>query len=385
MLVVTERKWWKMKVLKILAALVFLVFSLPSLYLMAQETDVVSSLGPDKKIIDDAGDIASETYNGVDIKLKGGGMVKNIKLDLIKGITYRDEPRDYINAKQLQGEGKYPQAIESYKKALADARLRAIFKQHILYNIAVCHHNAKKFDDAMLAYDEVLKAFEKTRYFKQVYFNKSDCAAKKPDLKMALDILDDAKVKGRDLGEKFLLEVDLRKANLLEDNNKLDEAKAIYNQLKNKAALQPAILYRALIGLGRVELANKNLAGAEEAFNEVIEKSDDAVAKAGAYNGKGDCLMANPKADYKTLKNALFAYLRSKLLYPAPAGEPTIEEEKAIYSAGLSCEKLAQALPQEKKKVYINNAKLLYLELKQKFPGSRFVPEANKRLSELGK
>ena len=375
-----------MKVLRILAVLAFLVFSLPSLYLMAQDTDTVSSLGTDNKTVEDSGDITAETYDGVDIKLKGGA-VKKIKFETIKGnITYRDETRDYINARQLQEAGKYTQAIESYKKALADARLRAIFKQHVLFNIAVCYHNAKQFDDAMQAYDEVLKAFEKTRYFKQVYFNKSDCAAKKPapDLKMALDILDDAKVKGRDIGEKFLLEVDLRKANLLEDSNKPDEAKAIYNRLKTSAAMQPAILYRAIIGLGRVELAGKELGKAEEAFNEVIERSDDAVAKAGAYNGKGDCLMANPKADYKTLKNALFSYLRSKLLYPAPAGETTIEEEKAIYNAGLSCEKLAQALPQEKKKVYINNAKLLYQELKQKFPGSRFVPEANKRLSELG-
>jgi len=373
-----------MKVLKILVALALLVFSLPSLYLMAQETDVVTSVGADNKINDNPGDISNETYNGVEIKVKGGPVI-TVKLDAIKAITYRDEPRDYINAKQLQESGKYTQAVESYKKALNDTRLRAIFKQHILYNIAVCYHNAKQFDEAMTAYDEVLKAFEKTRYFKQVDFNKSDCAAKKPDLATALGILDEAKVKGRDIGEKFLLEVDLRKANLLEDSKKPDEAKAIYNQLKTKAAMQPAILYRALIGLGRVELAGGEPSRAEDAFNEVIAKSDDAVAKAGAYNGKGDCLMANPKADYKTIKNALFAYLRSKLLYPAPAGEPTIEEEKAIYNAGVSCEKLAQALPQEKKKVYINNAKLLYLELKQKFPGSRFAPEANKRLSELGK
>lgn len=374
-----------MKMLKILVILTLLVFSLPSFYLIAQETDTVSSLSADAKTPqEDTGEITSETYDGVDIKIKGS-TIKKIKLDLIKNITYRDEPRDYINAKQLQESGKYTQAVESYKKALNDTRLRAIFKQHILYNVAVCYQQANQFNDAIQAYDELLKAFEKTRYFKQAYFNKSQCAAT-TDLKRALDTLDDARVKGRDIGEKFLLEVDLRKANLLEDNNKLDEAKAIYNQLKTKAAMQPSILYRALIGLGRVELANKNPSGAEDAFNEVIEKSDDVVAKAGAYNGKGDCIIASTKTpDYKTYKNALFAYLRSKLLYPAPAGEPTVEEERAIYNAGLSCEKLAQALPQEKKKVYINNAKLLYQELKQKFPGSKFVPEANKRLSELGK
>ncbi|MBI5779935.1 MAG: tetratricopeptide repeat protein [Planctomycetes bacterium] len=375
-----------MKALRVLTVLTFLVFLMPGLCLLAQEVDVVSSSSPDgKSVQDDAGEITSETYNGVEIKVKGTSAVKTIKLDLIKNITYRDEQKDYLNGKQLQQDGKYPQAIESYKKALNDTRLRAIFKQHVLYNIAVCYHNAKQLDEAIQAYDEVLKAFEKTRYFKQVYFNKSECAAKKPDLEKALSILDDAKVKGQDLGDKFKLEVDLRKANLLEDNKKLDEAKAIYNQLKTRAQMQPAIRDRAMIGLGRVELAGGNISGAEEAFNEVIEKSTDAVAKAGAYNGKGDCLMANPKADYKIIKNALFAYLRSKLLYPAPAGEPTMEEEKAIYNAGLCCEKLAQALPQEKKKVYINNAKILYLEVKQKFPGSRFVPEANKRLSELGK
>jgi tetratricopeptide (TPR) repeat protein len=384
MLVVTERSGFKMRIWTTLAILALLVLALPSLCLMAQETDVVSSVTADgKSSQEDAGDIQSETYDGVDIKK--GPTVKKIKLDLIKSITYRDEPKDYINARQLQESGRYAQAIESYKKALADNRLRAIFKQHILFKIAVCYHSDKKLDEAIQAYDELLKAFEKTYYFKQTYFNKSDCAAKKGDVKTASDILDDAKAKGRDLGDKFPLEVDLRKANLMEEFSKFDEAKAIYNRLKTTAQMQPAIYSRALIGLGRVELANKNLAGAEEAFNEVIDKSDDAVAKAGAYNGKGDCLTANPKADYKTLKNALFSYLRSKLLYPAPAGEPTMEEEKAIYSSGLSCEKLAQALPQEKKKIYINNAKLLYQELKQKFPGSRYVAEANKRLSELGK
>jgi tetratricopeptide (TPR) repeat protein len=237
----------------------------------------------------------------------------------------------------------------------------------------------------MKAYDELLKTFEKTRYFKHAYFNKSDCAAKKGDVKAASDILDEAKAKGREIGEKFGLEVDLRKANLMEDSNKLDEAKAIYNRLKVSAALQPVILYRAFIGLGRVELANKNYSNAEDAFNEVIEKSDDAVAKAGAYNGKGDSIIAGAKTpDYNTYKSALFSYLRSKLLYPAPAGETSIEEEKAIYNAAVSCEKLAQTLPQEKKRVYVNNAKLLYMELKQKFPGSRFVSDANKRLAELG-
>jgi len=67
-----------MKVLRILAVLAFLVFSLPSLYLMAQDTDTVSSLGTDNKTVEDSGDITAETYDGVDIKLKGGAVKKTI-------------------------------------------------------------------------------------------------------------------------------------------------------------------------------------------------------------------------------------------------------------------------------------------------------------------
>jgi tetratricopeptide (TPR) repeat protein len=151
------------------------------------------------------------------------------------------------------------------------------------------------------------------------------------------------------------------------------------------ALREPSILYRAWVGVGRIEMTNKNFNEAEKAFNEAIEKSDDSLANAGAYNGRADCSLArSPAPDSKTYKSALFDYLRSKILYPAPTGEPTIEEEKATYYAAYCFEKLAQSVPAEKKKIYIGNARALYQELKEKFPRSKFVPEANKRLIEIG-
>jgi len=377
-----DKKW--------LSILVIIIISVSFYHLLAQETaDSVSYTEDQGKTADrvDTGEIANETFEGIELKLPKTSIIKKIKLDQIRNITYYNEPTQYMQAKELQENGKYTQAIELYNKLVSGGQIRVVFKQHILYNIAVSYQLAGKLDDALKAYDELLKTFPNSRYFRQAYFNKSQCAAKN-DFKMAIDILDDAKVKAKQLGleEKFILEVDYRKAMLYEDNKKFDDAKAAYDRIVATGQREPSIYYRALVGVGRIGVINKNFNDAEKAFNEVIEKSDDFLANAGAYNGRADCTLARSQApDAKIYKNALFDYLRSKVLYPAQPGEPGIEEEKATYYAGYCFEKLAQSLATEKKKVYINNARLLYQELIEKFPGSRFIEEAKKKLSELGK
>ncbi|MFH0889183.1 MAG: tetratricopeptide repeat protein [Planctomycetota bacterium] len=372
---------------KWLSILVVILVTVLFHHLLAQESADSVSFTEDqgKSVKEESGEITNETFEGIELKIKVG-VIKKIKLNQIRSVTYRDEPTQYMQAKEFQESGKYTQAIELYNKIIADGRSRAIFKQHILYNIAASYQLAGQVDDALKAYDGLLKEFPQSRYFRDAYFNKSQCAVKK-DLKMAIDILDDAKVKAKQLGfEDIILEVDFRKAMLMEDNNKFDDAKAIYNRLVSGAQREPTILYRAWVGVGRIEVINKNFNDAEKAFNEVIEKSEDFLANAGAYNGRADCTLARSSApDSKIYKNALFDYLRSKVLYPVQTGEPTIEAEKATYYAGYCFEKLAQSLSAEKKKVYINNARALYQELKEKFSRSKFISKANERLSELGK
>jgi tetratricopeptide (TPR) repeat protein len=372
---------------KWLGLLIIIVVVISLQHIIAQENADSVSWTEDqgKSMKEEFGEITNETFAGIELKVKA--VLRKIPLDQIRNITYRDEPPQYMQARELKENGKYLQAIELYNKILSDSRLRTVFKQHILYNIGESYQLAGQLDDASKAYDELLKTYPDSRYFREAYFNKSQCAAKK-DYKIALDILDDAKVKAKqkNLEDRFVLEIDFRKAIIMEDNNKFDDAKAIYSRLSQVAQREPSILYRALVGVGRIEIANKNFADAEKAFNEVIEKSDDFLANAGAYNGRADCIIARSSSpDAKTYKNALFDYLHSKVLYPAQPGEPGIEEEKATYYAAYCFEKLAQSLAAEKKKVYINNARALYQELKEKFSRSRFIPEANKRLSELGK
>lgn len=372
---------------KWLSILVVIIVAVLFHHLLAQESADSVSYTEDqgKTTKEDVGEITNETFEGIELKIKGT-VTKKIKVDQIRSITYRDEPTQYMQAKELQESGKYTQAIDLYSKVISDGRMRAIFKQHILYNIAVSYQLAGQVDDSLKAYDELLKTIPNSRYFREAYFNKSQCAAKR-DFKVAIDILDDAKVKAKQLGleDKFIFEVDFRKAMIYEDNNKFDDAKPIYNRLVSSTQREPTILYRALVGVGRIEVINKNYNDAEKAFNEVIEKSEDFLANAGAYNGRADCTLARSSApDSKIYKSALFDYLRSKVLYPAQPGGLAIEAEKATYYAGYCYEKLAQSLSAEKKKVYINNARALYLELIEKFPRSKLIPKANERLSGLG-
>jgi tetratricopeptide (TPR) repeat protein len=379
-MIVSHTYYKKLNIIFLLLVIILVQF------VFAQELADVILWSPDgKSTKEDAGEIVKETFEGVDLKIKGSAAVIKIKLAQIRNITYRGEHPLFTQARQSQEAGKYTQAIDIYNKLLSDANLRSIFRQHLLYNIALSYQLAGQIDKAIESYDNLFKEFSDTRYFRQAYFNKSGCFNTKKDIKMATDTLDEAKAKGQKLGDKFLFEVDLRKATLLEENNQLDNARGLYNRLTAIAIREPTILYRAKAGLGRIHILNKNFTEAEGIFKEVIEKREaDDIAKAVAYNGRADCIIArNPSPDLKTYKAALFDYLISKVLYAAPPGESTQEEEKAIYNSAYCYEKLAQAMPPEKKKVYINNAIALYRELKQKFPASKLVPDANKRSSEL--
>ena len=353
----------------------------------------------------DTGTVINEYYDGLELTSKDGTFVMKIKYDQIKNpikdwIKYeqggsvkgREIANDLRKVNDAQEKGDFKQAIDLCNKIIAAPQLRTVFKQSAMYNLAFSYQSINQFDKAIQTYDELIETFPDGRYIREAFINKSECVLRVKSLQEASDVLEQAKTelsKLRNMKPKFILELDLRKAIMFENNAKVDIAKSIYNSLISKAGSEPSILARAMVGKGCIDLKNNNYSEAERAFTKVIDmkKNDDVLSVAAAYNGRADCTLATtPSLTPEIYTKALFDYLHSKLLYPAPEGESTIEEENATYNAGLCWDKLAQSSPDQKKKQYFNNnAKGLYEELVQRFPFSKLVLLAQKRLNELSK
>lgn len=363
-----------------LIALFFVLSASAGLLLAADETDIITWTPDGKNYKDDAAEIISETLFEIKFRIKGGGE-KGVPLNAVQRIAYKNEPPDLIKGKQLMDQGQYDKAIEAFQKALGDPKLRGIFKQHLIYYTALCYQYLRKFDDAVSQYDRLLKEVQQSRYFREAHTGKIKSFLGKSDIPGALAASDQAKNQARDLKEdRFGFEIDLMAGRILEDNNQSPKALQRYNDVRTGALAKYAMLaHRAIVGLGRCALADEKYDEAERFFKEVADTSNDDVALAGAYNGKGDCYrlkaekgkIQDPAQAYKTaLKDC---YLRAKVMYPPPEGEPTYEYQKSIFYSGQCYERLAEYAPSaEKKTIYLTTAKSLYQELKDNFPDSSF-------------
>jgi tetratricopeptide (TPR) repeat protein len=406
----------KMKMLKfniraiaitIAALIIFIAFQQTKLMAQGASYDEVTwSSDKGQNYTTDQGLIVNEYYDGLELKSKDGVFVRKIKYEQIKSpieesIKYeqggnfkgRETANDLKKVAEAQKKGDFKQAIDLCNKIIAAPQLRTVFKQAALFNLALSYQNINQLDKAVQGYDDLFKAFPEGRYIREAFLGKSECTMRVKSLQEASDVLDQAKSelsKLSNMESKFILGLDLKKAFLYENNGKFDMANGIYNTVAGKAGPEVSVLAQAMVGKGRIALKSKNYTEAEKSFTKVIEieKNDDVLAFAAAYNGRADCTLASASNQTaEVYKKALLDYLHAKLLYPTPEGASTEEEENSTYNAALCWDKLGQASTDAKKKLYYNgNARSLYEEFVSMFPYSKkYIANAQKRLSELSK
>ena len=339
------------------------------------------------------GDIISETLDEVEIK--SGAATKKIKQKDVIQVTYTKQPSQMSDMERLFNQGEYVKAAEVCRKMLADPNTRSIFKQHLMYKIALCLQRANQLDEAMQEYDKLIKEIPTTKFLAEAFINKSRCALAKNDTKLAAEIADQAKDAIRKAGgdEKYIFELELFKAKIyINDKNdkKTLDARSAYSKVVQGALTKfPYLADRANVGLGQCDLLEKKIDEAERAFNTVIERAKDNIALLGAYNGRGDCYQEKAKKD-KTQSRDLYKkalrdnYLRAKVMHASAEGESTSEYEKSIYSSAYCYEILSQYPPDDKKAIYTEHARAIYTELIKNFPNSSWRKEAEKRLAGLG-
>lgn len=372
-------------ILLLALCLLSIVYCLLPVVLYAQVVDIVWVVN-NGKITEKRGTIVKETYKGIELKATRGGteLISIERLAPNRSIQYKDEPIKYINAQRFQAKGDYSKAIEAYTTVIDEIETsRAIFKQHALYNRALCLQLTGKYDEAIQDYNTLLKEVEDTRYLREVYFNKVDCLVNQNNTDTAFKTIETARSKGRELSLEaiFILRLDLRKASIYKSVSKLIEAQVIYKRLETQRK-HPEIAGQATLGLGDISSAKDEFGKAASYFRKAIEKSQIPAILAAAYNGLGDCLykQAGKSNDRKLYKEALFAYLHTKLLYLPDPGESTKAHEKSIVQAAYCLKIIAKNLPEEKAVTYLDYARTLYQELIDKYPGSTYRPEVEKQL-----
>ncbi|HKB14423.1 MAG TPA: tetratricopeptide repeat protein, partial [Planctomycetota bacterium] len=126
--------------------------------------------GKDKIRLKDGKDqdvqIETEEYGGVTFKPAKGSSVTAPWGD-VRSIQYGGAS-EFSAALASFNAGRLAEAEKAFEELKADAKLRPVVRQQVLYHFAQTLQRQGKFDAAIAAYDDLLKAFPKGRFLFQV-------------------------------------------------------------------------------------------------------------------------------------------------------------------------------------------------------------------------
>ncbi|MBI1850775.1 MAG: tetratricopeptide repeat protein [Planctomycetes bacterium] len=324
------------------------------------------------------GKIQSEDYGGVAIEVKKA--VLTISWKSIQAVQYGASP-EFTRAMETLASGNLDDSKSQLEELKKDPKLRPPLRQQVLYHLASTNQRLGKFDDAIAGYNELLKAFPKSRYLRSAGENLVTCYLDKKDAdgagKALETFLADAKTAGVEANVQS--ELGLLKGRVLEAQQKIPEAKAQYEAVAKAAGIAPAAVLESELGVARcLHLSGDaaSIAKAEEQYRKLVKEDAPNSVLAGAWNGIGDITKVaavNAKSVDKML-DALFAYLRGVVQYAPLRGEPTTEYERALAGAA-ECFKFVSDLEtnKEKKKLYLDRSNERLAQLKKEFPSSPFL------------
>lgn len=289
-----------------------------------------------------SGDVTSVSKTEVTVKVKTP-KEETIKVpaNVVQNIAWTGESKELISAKTHEGNGRYQQAIDSYQKAIQEAKgSSALAKADLEYAIVRSRAKLALTDSSHL--DEAIKKLEEFRtkqsdhyrfyeamgLLGQLYVAKKDFAK----AQSAFETLGKAPWKEAQLASKIAM------GRLLLADDKPDEAVAAFDAVISQPAdgsQEESQRQEAMLGKIRVLIGQKKYEEAQKLLEDVIAKADpdDSKVHAEAYVRLGDCLREQGKD-----KDALLAYLHVDVLF---ATEKSMQAE-ALFHLTRLWEKVGQ-------------------------------------------
>jgi TolA-binding protein len=321
------------------------------------------------------GKVLSEDYDGLELQIKPGSK-KKIEWKDVTNVQYGGAA-EFTELVGKLGATPVAEALDAFGRFKADAKLRPVIKQQVLFRIATLQAKAGDFDAAAAAWLELATAFPGGRYLDQAARGAVDAQLAKGAPAEAAKALEAvaAAAKPGNPGPRFDTMVAVLRARLLEAQGNVAGAKAAYEAAEASGTLSGEQAAFAGLGIARCLRQANDLSGAEARFRKLVDSADSPrLVLAGAWNGLGELLLeqGRKKRDTEVLTLALYDYLRGVVVYLPLDGESTAEHQAALAGAALCCESIAQidANPTVKQ-AYSQRASELREKSKKLYPNAK--------------
>lgn len=353
---------------------------LPLLIVIPLATQPAQALSKTKKddvvrLLDggeELGVIQSEDYDG--LRIKDGTL---IPWDRVHSVEYSDQPA-FNEAMASLRAGNLNGAIEQLDAVAKDTK-RKIVKQAAVYQKARALQGLGRFDDALAAYDEMLKTFPKSRYLFEAGEGVLESALAKGDPAAAVQIVESyCSEASRNLDGGFRAESGLLRGRALMEQGRLDEAREAFEDARSAKDVAESVNRRGDLGVAQCLQASGKRSDAETLYKQLTTAQAPSFVLAGAWNGLGDFTKeeAKGKKDRDRMVDALYQYLRGVVQYTPLPGTSTIEHERALAGAAECFKFMAELSTDQNQKIYyLTAARARYDHLANDYPNSPLLKD----------
>jgi exonuclease VII small subunit len=274
--------------------------------------------------------------------------------------------------------GNHAAASTQFAMLKRDAKLRKIFQQTIAFDSAYATELDGKLEEAIAAYQDVMKKFPKGRYHVQAAERLCASLIASKNADGALPAIDAAIADVS--GEPGLsAALGLIRARILVSQNKSADAKLLFGAAASAQGVPSWVVFEGQLGQAAAMQSEGNKAGAKTKFQALTKADANTHVLAGAWNGLGDISSeeGRTKKDIDQLVDSLYMYLRGCTVYAPVAGDPTDQYERSLAGSARCFGYIADLEPnKDKKNDYKRRAAERMAQLKQEFPNSPYLEGA---------
>ncbi len=315
--------------------------------------------------------IQSEDFGGLSIKVQG--KVEVYAWDQVRSTTYRDAER-LVQAEQDFDAGNLDAAEQGLQQVVDGSKGRPVVRQHALYVLALLKERERDAAGAAAAWHKLVEDYPRGRHLGTAATALVNLRVIARDFDGAAKELAQFTPRATDVPE-LKPRLALLKAELLEAQARLADAIADFEALGAAAGIGASLKAEAELGKARCLVAQKKPADAEGLLRRIVEQALPSHIHSEGWNTLADVLLEQGRSnrDAEKLLEALFAYLRSSVLYGPLPGQPTREYERALAGSARCFQLIAEVeKSEERRQLYQQRARERADLLARDFPDSEF-------------